>query len=78
MTTKLYFSLQNYKVQITTTNTEAENQLSDIRPTIQNLTNPREILALIESIAGIQSTIIKDNNTDEIILSSGLLEEENE
>jgi hypothetical protein len=78
MTTKLYFLLQNYKVEIAATSEEAENQLSTIRPTIHNLTNPREILTLVESIVGIQSTTIKDNNTDEIVLSSGLLEEENE
>lgn len=78
MTTKLYFLLQNYKLEITAMNAEVENQLSDIRPSIHALTNPREILALVESIVGIQSTIIREKNTNEVILSSGLLEEENE
>lgn len=73
MKTNVSFVLENYKVDIVASNQEASYELESIRPSIHSLSNPRELLSSIESVVGVESTIIKDINTDEIIISSGLL-----
>ena len=73
MTTTVDLVLNNYNVSVTTNSDEALASVSNLTSQILELTNPRDILSAIESISGVESTLIKNPQTNEVLLSSGLL-----
>lgn len=76
MKVNLSFLLDTYKVDVVAANQDVATELTSIRPSLQSLSNTRELLSAIESVVGVESTTIKDLDTDEIVLSSGLLQPE--
>lgn len=65
--------LVNYNVSVITNSEVAASAVRDLTSAILTLTNPRDILSAIESISGVESTVIKNPQTNDILLSSGLL-----
>lgn len=78
MKVNLSFLLDTYKVDVVAANQDVATELTSIRPSLQSLSNTRELLSAIESVVGVESTTIKDLITDEVILSSGLLQPEDD
>lgn len=65
--------LVNYNVSVITNSEVAASAVRDLTSAMLTLTNPRDILSAIESISGVESTVIKNPQTNDILLSSGLL-----
>jgi hypothetical protein len=73
MSQTLELVLTHYTVTVNVAD-EGASEVSNLAGHLTNLTNPRDVLSVIESINGVSSTIIKNINTEEVVLSSGLLE----
>jgi|LakMenE01Jun11ns_1017448.scaffolds.fasta_scaffold9242393_1 hypothetical protein len=76
MSTTLNLLLNNYTVSVTTVSESSAESVNQLLGSLQNLTNPREIVSIIESTAGVEQTVVKNPQTEEIVLSSGLLSPE--
>lgn len=73
MSTTLNFLLSNYAVSVTTISESSALEVDQLLDRLQNLTNPREIVSMIESVSGVEQTVLKNPQTEEVVLSSGLL-----
>lgn len=76
MSVNLDLLLDNYTVSVTTVSESSSLEVSQLLTNLQKLTNPREIVSTIESIVGVEQTIVKNPQTEEVVLSSGLLSPE--
>lgn len=65
-------NLQNYNVSVTFDDSKMQD-IELVVSSVFELDNPREIVSVIESIATVESVVVNDSETDEVILSSGLL-----
>lgn len=73
MSTTLNLLLSNYTVSVTTASESSSLAVEQLFDMLQNLTNPREIVSTIESVSGVEQTVVKNPQTEEVVLSSGLL-----
>lgn len=73
MSTTLNLLLSNYTVAVTTASESSALAVDQLADRLQNLTNPREIVSIIESVSGVEQTVVKNPQTEEVVLSSGLL-----
>jgi hypothetical protein len=76
MSIQLDLFLDNYNVAITVISEDVVPVITDLETSLKSLTNPREIVSSIESVVGVEATIVKNPQTDEILLSSSLLSPE--
>jgi hypothetical protein len=76
MSVNLDLLLDNYTVSVTTASESSSLEVSQLLTSLQKLTNPREIVSTIESIVGVEQTVVKNPQTEEVVLSSGLLSPE--
>lgn len=78
MTNNHTLRLTNFTVEISTESPIAAQSFIESYPNIKNESNPRKVLSLVESIPSILSTTIRNIDTEEIILSSGVFAPEEE
>jgi hypothetical protein len=72
MISNINFVLDNYRVEVAV-DSEAAQNVAGLEQSVSSLTNPREILSAIESVSGVQSTVIRNLEDNQIVLSSGLM-----
>lgn len=72
MISNINFVLDNYRVEVAV-DSEAAQNVASLEQSVSSLTNPREILSAIESVSGVQSTVIRNLEDNQIVLSSGLM-----
>ncbi|NDG33556.1 hypothetical protein EB118_26310, partial [bacterium] len=64
-----------FKVNVTTSSSESENNVRALASELYNNQNPRDILNTIESVQGVISTVVMDHDGVEVVLSSSPLTE---
>ncbi|NBU33499.1 hypothetical protein EBS40_02605 [bacterium] len=71
----LTVDLNTFKVNVTTSSSESENNVRALASELYNNQNPRDILNTIESVQGVISTVVMDHDGVEVVLSSSPLTE---
>ena len=62
--------LNNFDVEITTQSVVGGQTFVEAYPNLKQISNPREILSVVEEIPGIESIIIREQTNGDIVISS--------
>lgn len=62
--------LDNFDVEITTQSAISGQTFVEAYPNLKKISNPREILSVVEGIPGIESVVIKEQTNGDIVISS--------